>query len=247
LIRKGDSIMEGPISEVAFTPQVKAAQEKRGSRASYARMEQRGDSGPWHDWVTPELAEFVGEQDSLYLGTSSSDGQPYIQYRGGPKGFIKVLDEHTLAFADFAGNAQYISLGNLSENNQAFIFLMDYPNRRRIKIWGTAEFVEDDPDRLASLVNADYAARPERLLRFHVKAWSPNCPQHIKQRFTFEEMAPKIEKLQECITNLEETNTALRKQLGEVARELAAKDPGSQLITSLLTETPAGEKGCGID
>ena len=239
--------MERPISEIAFTAEVKAAQQKRGSRPSYANMEQRGDPGPWHDVVTLELAEFIGERDSLYLGTASEDGQPYIQYRGGPKGFLKVLDEHTVALADFAGNAQYISLGNLSENNKAFIFLMDYPNRHRIKIWGTAEFVEDDPELLQAVVDADYKARPERVLRFHVKAWSPNCPQHIKQRFTVEEMAPKIKKLQQCIADLEETNASLRKQLGDVRRELAAGEPGSQLIASLLTETPTVEKGCGVD
>ena len=224
--------MERPISEIAFTAEVKDAQERRGSRASYARMEQRGEQGPWRDVVTPELAEFIGERDSLYLGTASEDGQPYVQYRGGPKGFLKVLDEHTLALADFVGNAQYISLGNLSENNKAFIFLMDYPNRHRIKIWGRAEFVEDDPELLQTLVAADYKARPERVLRFHVKAWSPNCPQHIKQRFTVEEMAPKIKKLQRCIADLEETNASLRKQLGDVARELATSEPSvvSQLI-----------------
>ena len=239
--------MEQPISEIAFTAEVKAAQDRRGSRASYARMEQRGEQGPWRNVVTPELAEFIGERDSLYLGTASEDGQPDVQYRGGPKGFLKVLDAHTLALADFVGNAQYISLGNLSENNKAFIFLMDYPNRHRIKIWGTAEFVEDDPELLQTLVDTDYKARPERVLRFHVKAWSPNCPQHIKQRFTVEEMAPKIKKLQQCVADLEETNASLRKQLGDVARELATSEPSSQLIASLLAETPSVEKGCGVD
>ena len=239
--------MKHPISEIAFTTQVKAAQEKRGSRTSYAKMEERGDPGPWRDTVTPELAEFIAEQDSLYLGTADKDGQPYIQYRGGPKGFLKVLDEHTLALADFAGNAQYISLGNLSENNKAFMFLMDYADRRRIKIWGTAEFVEEDSELLQKLIDADYQARPERVLCFNVKAWSPNCPQHIKQRFTVDEMAPKIKKLQQCIADLEEANASLRKQLGEAARELAARDPSAPLIASLLTETPPAEKGCGID
>lgn len=124
---------EPPISEIAFTPIVKAAQEKRGSRKSYAKMEQRGEQDPWRDVVTPELAKYIAGRDELYLGTASADGQPYIQYRGGPKGFLKVLDEHTLAFADYAGNAQYISLGNLTENNKAFIFLMDYPNRHRVQ------------------------------------------------------------------------------------------------------------------
>ncbi len=124
---------------------------------------------------------------------------------------------------------------------------MDYPNRRRIKIWGTAEFVEDDPELLHRVIDADYKARPERVLCFTVKAWSPNCPQHIKQRFTVDEMAPKIEKLQQCIADLEEANASLRKQLGEAARELAARDPSAPLIASLLTETPPGEEGCGID
>ncbi len=239
--------MKHPISEIAFTATVKAAQEKRGSRTSYARMEERGDPGPWRDVVTPELEDFIAERDFLYLGTAGTDGQPYIQYRGGPKGFLKVLDEHTLAFAEFQGNAQYISLGNLTDNNKAFIFLMDYPNRRRIKIWGTAEFVEDNAELLQKLIDADYKARPERVLCFNVKAWSPNCPQHIKQRFTVDEMAPKIKKLQQCIADLEEANASLRKQLGEAARELAARDPSGPLIASLLTEAPPVGKGCGVD
>ncbi len=239
--------MKHPISEIAFTATVKAAQEKRGSRTSYARMEERGDPGPWRDVVTPELEEFIAERDSLYLGTAGTDGQPYIQYRGGPKGFLKVLDEHTLAFAEFQGNAQYISLGNLTDNNKAFIFLMDYPNRRRIKIWGTAEFVEENAELLQKLIDADYKARPERVLCFNVKAWSPNCPQHIKQRFTVDEMAPKIKKLQQCIADLEQANTSLREQLGEAARELTARDPSAPLIASLLTEAPPVGKGCGVD
>ncbi len=239
--------MNRPISEIAFTPIVKAAQEKRGSRASYARMEQRGDQGPWGNVVTPEFAEFIAGRDSLYLGTAGADGQPYIQYRGGPKGFLKVLDEHTLALADFAGNAQYISLGNLSENKKAFIFLMDYPNRLRIKIWGTAEFIEDDAELLQKLVDPNYKARPQRVLRFNVKAWSPNCPQHIKQRFTVEEMAPRVQELERCVVELRETIASLRKQLGKVARESVGTERSAELIASLMTETPTGEEGCGID
>ncbi|MCH7895563.1 MAG: pyridoxamine 5'-phosphate oxidase family protein [Candidatus Methylomirabilales bacterium] len=238
--------MKHPISEIAFTPVVKAAQEKRGSRNSYAKMEQRGEQGPWRDVVTAELAQYIAERDSLYLGTAGADGQPYIQYRGGPKGFLKVLDEHTLALADFAGNAQYISLGNLGENNKAFIFLMDYPNRHRIKIWGTAEFIEDDAELLQRVVDADYKARPERVLCFHVKAWSPNCTQHIKQRFTAEEMVPRVQKLQQCIAELEETIASLRKQLGEAAPEPAPSVPSAQLIASLITETPPEGPGCGL-
>ena len=143
----------------------------------------------WNRTITDDVAAFIAERDSFYLGTASADGQPYIQHRGGKRGFLKVLDEQTLAFADFGGNRQYISMGNLSENDRAFLFLMDYPNRRRLKIWGRAEFVEDDADLLTGLVDADYKARPERALVFHVEAWDVNCPQHITPRFTKEEMA----------------------------------------------------------
>ena len=141
----------------------------------------------WSDRVTPDLARFIGERDSFYLGTASADGQPYIQHRGGPKGFLKVVDDHTLAFADFSGNAQYISIGNLMENDKAFIFLMDYPNRKRIKIWGTARYVEDDQDVLGQLIDPEYPARPERALVFTVDAWDVNCPQHITPRYTVKE------------------------------------------------------------
>ena len=131
------------VSDIAFTPAVKAQQVRLSSRDAYAKMEGRGG---WSDRVTSDLARFIGERDSFYLGTASADGQPYIQHRGGPKGFLKVVNDHTLAFADFSGNAQYISIGNLMENDKAFIFLMDYPNRKRIKIGGTARYVEDDKD-----------------------------------------------------------------------------------------------------
>ena len=171
--------MKRPISDIAFTPAVKAAQERRGSREAYARMEQRGG---WQNKVTPDLAEFIAQRDSFYLATVSAEGQPYIQHRGGAKGFLKVLDEHTLAFADFVGNAQYISIGNLDENNKAFIFLMDYPNRRRIKVWGTAKVVEGDDELLHRLVDSGYRGRPQRAFVFHVQAWEVNCPQHWKTR-----------------------------------------------------------------
>ncbi len=192
--------MDQPISDIAFTPAVKAAQEARGSRHSYSKMEERGG---WAALITPELTEFISERDSLYLGTATASGQPYIQHRGGPRGFLKVLDEETLALADFMGNAQYISLGNLRENNKAFIFLMDYPNRRRIKIWGEAEFVEDDPGLLERVVDPEYKARPERALVFRVKAWDVNCPQHIQPRFTAEEAEPVVGKLRKRIEGLE--------------------------------------------
>ncbi len=174
------------VSDIAFTPAVKAQQDRLGSRAAYARMEGRGG---WSDQITRELAHFIGERDSFYLGTASADGQPYIQHRGGPKGFLAVLNDHTLACADFSGNAQYVSIGNLTDNDKAFIFLMDYPNRKRIKIWGTARYVEDDQELLTQLVDPEYTARPERALVFTVKAWDLNCPQHITPRYTVEEFS----------------------------------------------------------
>ncbi len=199
--------MTRPISDIAFTPAVKAAQQQRGSREVYGKMEQRGG---WHDRVTTELAEFVAQRDSFYLGTATADGQPYIQHRGGPKGFLKVLDERTLAFADFVGNAQYISIGNLDENDKAFIFLMDYPNRRRIKVWGTAQVVEDDAELLARLTDSNYRGKPQRAFVFHVQAWDINCPQHIKPRWTEEEVGPLVEELRSRVAELEQENRRLR-------------------------------------
>jgi len=173
-------------SDIAFTPAVKAAQEARGSRAGYEKAMTRHD---WADRVTPVLEAFLAERDSFYLGTASTDGQPYIQHRGGPKGFLKVLDEHRLAFADYRGNRQYISVGNLNENDKAFIFLMDYPNRQRIKIWGRAEYVEGDSEVLQQVTDPDYDAKLERAIVFHIEAWDSNCPQHITPRYTVEELA----------------------------------------------------------
>ena len=172
-------------SDIAFTPAVKAAQQVRGSRAGYEKAMGRHD---WDDRVTPALEGFIAERDSFYLGTASSDGQPYIQHRGGPKGFLKVLDERRLAFADYRGNRQYVSVGNLDENDKAFIFLMDYPNRQRIKIWGRAEYVEGDGEVLERVADQDYDARLERAIVFHVEAWDSNCPQHITPRYTVEEL-----------------------------------------------------------
>jgi predicted pyridoxine 5'-phosphate oxidase superfamily flavin-nucleotide-binding protein len=173
-------------SDIAFTPAVKAAQEARGSRAGYEKAMARHD---WADRVTPALEAFIAERDSFYLATASRNGQPYIQHRGGPKGFLKVLDEHRLAFADYRGNRQYISVGNLNENDKAFIFLMDYPHRQRIKIWGRAEYVEDDDQLLQQVADPDYDARLERAIVFHIEAWDSNCPQHITPRYTVEELA----------------------------------------------------------
>ncbi|MCZ6813154.1 MAG: pyridoxamine 5'-phosphate oxidase family protein [Alphaproteobacteria bacterium] len=195
------------VSDVAFTPAVKRLQEIKGSRKAYARMEEKGG---WKSTMTEELAQFIGERDSFYLGTANADGQPYIQHRGGKPGFLKVLDDKTLAFADFRGNRQYISAGNLEENHMATLFLMDYPNRRRIKIWGSARVVDDDADLLARLTDADYDGVGEQVVVFEIAAWDVNCPQHIKPRFTEAQVAGIIAPLKQRIIELEAERDALR-------------------------------------
>lgn len=202
--------MKRPISDIAFTPSVKRAQHQRGSRDNYQRMEQRDG---WQHLVTPELATFIRERDSFYLGTASADGQPYIQHRGGPKGFLKVIDQSTLGFSDFVGNAQYISIGNLDENNKAFIFLMDYSNRLRIKLWGTAEIVEGDAELVQQLSDHDYQGKPQRAVLFHIEAWDVNCPQHILPRWTEAEIAPLVDTLRARVAELELENQRLRDRM----------------------------------
>jgi len=198
-------------SDIAFTPSVKAIQSQKGSRAAYGKVEQgRG----WKTRITPDLAEFIAGLDMFYLGTASGEGQPYIQYRGGPPGFLKVLDEETLGFADFGGNRQYITLGNLSENPRAFLFLMDYANSRRVKLWGTARFIEDDAELLTRLRDPDYPGKVERAIVVTVAAWDVNCPQHIHKRFSQRQIAPVIAELQAKIAALEEQ----LQQVSEAAR-----------------------------
>jgi predicted pyridoxine 5'-phosphate oxidase superfamily flavin-nucleotide-binding protein len=193
--------MTAPNSDVAFSDTVKALQERNGSRAGYARMEERGG---WDDKVTEDLAAFIAQRDSFYLATANAAGQPYIQHRGGKPGFLKVVDERTLAFADFAGNRQFITQGNLQDNPQAFIFLMDYANRRRVKIWGRARVVEDDPWMIDKLADADYAdGTPERAVVFEITAWDVNCPQHIRPRFTEADIAHAVQPLHDRINELE--------------------------------------------
>lgn len=171
--------MKTPNTDIAFSPSVKAIQAARGSRNAYERVEQRGG---FADRITPELARFIAERDSFYLATASADGQPYVQHRGGPPGFLHVRDGRTLAFADFRGNRQFISLGNLAENDRAFLFLMDYENRIRVKIWGRARVIEDDPGLLDALADREYAGQPEQAIVFAVEMWDRNCPQHITPR-----------------------------------------------------------------
>jgi predicted pyridoxine 5'-phosphate oxidase superfamily flavin-nucleotide-binding protein len=187
-------------SDVAFTPAVKAIQTEKGSRTAYAKVEEgRG----WPTSVTPELTAFLAGLDMLYLGTANAEGQPYIQYRGGAPGFLKVIDENTLGFAEFGGNRQYITLGNINDNSKAFIFLMDYANSRRIKLWGTARVVEADPDLLEQLQDPEYPGRVERAILFSIEAWDVNCPQHIHKRFPQAVVAPIIEKLQTQVQELQ--------------------------------------------
>lgn len=189
-----------PVSDIAFTPAVKLQQEKHGSRRSYARME---DGQGWSTEIVDNVKGFVESRTSFYLATANSAGQPYIQHRGGPAGFLKVLDPRTLAFADFTGNKQYISTGNLTENDKVFLFLMDYQNHQRIKIWGTAKVIEDDASLLIRLMPEGYKARPERAFVICVEAWDANCPQHIPTLYPEGQVVEAIAMLQNRIADLE--------------------------------------------
>jgi hypothetical protein len=194
-------------SDVAFTPTVKAIQSRKGSRESYARVEQRGG---WQATITPDLGAFVEAQTSVFLATANAEGQPYIQHRGGPSGFLKVLDEHTIGLADFSGNRQFITQGNLEDNDRSFLFLIDYMLRRRIKIWGRARVVENDPELMSRLMPADYKARPEQAILFTVSAWDANCPQHIPQRFEAADVAAALAERDRRIASLEREVARLR-------------------------------------
>jgi uncharacterized protein len=187
-------------SDVAFTPSVKAVQLRKGSREAYRRVEERGT---WQTLITPDLAEFVGAQTSVFLATASTEGQPYIQHRGGPAGFLHVLDEKTIGFVDFSGNRQFITQGNLAENPKAYLFLIDYAHRRRVKIWGAARVVEDDPALTATLMPEGYKARAEQAILFTVAAWDSNCPQHIPQRFEAADVAAALAERDQRIAALE--------------------------------------------
>ncbi|TGT45815.1 pyridoxamine 5'-phosphate oxidase family protein [Mesorhizobium sp. M8A.F.Ca.ET.165.01.1.1] len=203
-------------SDVAFTPTVKAIQARKGSRQSYARVEERGG---WQSAITPDLAAFIKMQTSVFLSTANGDGQPYIQHRGGPAGFLKVLDEKTVGFADFLGNKQFITQGNLADNPRAFLFLIDYMMRQRIKIWGTARIVEDDAELTARLMPPDYKARPEQVILFTVSAWDANCPQHIPQRFEAADVAAALAERDRRIQNLEREIARLKGVSGAGAKE----------------------------
>jgi predicted pyridoxine 5'-phosphate oxidase superfamily flavin-nucleotide-binding protein len=204
-------------SDVAFTPAVKAIQSRKGSRELYAGVEERGG---FHTEIDENLAAFLADANSLYLATASADGQPYIQHRGGPKGFIKILDTNTIAFADYRGNRQYVTLGNLSENSKAYIFVMDYAHRRRVKIWGEARVADDDPALMQSLMPKGYKARPEQVILFRITAWDTNCHQHIPQKFDSADVAAAISSRDARIAELEA-------ELAAAKGQPASKDSGS--------------------
>jgi len=199
-------------TDIAFSPAVKSVQERRGSRDTYARLEANGG---FATRIEPEMERFIAKMRSFYLATASKDGQPYIQHRGGPPGFLHVLDDSTLAFADFRGNRQYVTTGNLAENPRAMIFLMDYERRRRVKIWGRARVVENAPEMIETLVPDGYRARAEAAILFKVEAIDVNCPQHIPQMLFVEDVAVAIEVLEARVATLEAENARLRGERSE--------------------------------
>ncbi len=200
-------------SSRVFTPAVQKAQAERGSAKSYERRLAEG----FPDRVTSELAQFIVEQDTVFLATATADGAPYIQHRGGPKGFIKVIDEHTLGFADYRGNRQYITLANLSENDRAFLFLLDPARKQRIKLWGRARVVENDALLIAKLFDQSYKVKAERAIVFTIEAWDVNCSQHIVARFTEAELEEAFATVRAKIAELEAENGRLRALLASSA------------------------------
>ena len=196
-------------SDVAFTPAVKAVQAHKGSRRAYAQQE---EAGGWQAEITDDLRVFVAAQTSVFLATASAEGQPYIQHRGGPPGFLRVIDSQTLGFVDFTGNRQFITTGNLTENPKACLFLIDYAHRRRIKIWGTAQVVDGDAALVAGLMPAGYKARAEQVILFHISAWDANCPQNIPQRFEAADVAAALAERDAKIATLEAQIASLSQQ-----------------------------------
>lgn len=205
--------MKKIVSDIAFTPAVKSEQERLGSRALYERMER---TKGWRSQVTPDLAAVIAGTRSFYFGTASGVGQPYIQHRGGPPGFLKIVDERTLGFADFSGNRQYITIGNLSENPRAYIFIMDYERRRRVKVWGAAKVIENDEELLSRLQPVDGDAIVERAIMFEIEAWDRNCPQHIPQRFDAADFKAAIGQRDDHIAMLEAEIQNLRAKLSSI-------------------------------
>jgi len=206
--------MARAFAEIAFTPAVLAEQVHQGSAESYAKfLDPAAAPG---NRLGPAEAAFVAQRDGFYQATVSETGWPYVQFRGGPRGFLKLLDEGTLAYADFRGNRQYLSVGNLKGDDRVALILVDYPNRRRLKVWGHARIVDvkEDPDLVARLHDPAYKARPERAVVIAVAALDWNCPQHLPQRYTLEELEPALSQLRAELQRLQAENAALR---GETA------------------------------
>ena len=201
-------------AEIAFSDASKRFQERFGSRASYARMEQYKNP----DGLTEYEIDFISRQDNFYMSTNGKDGFPYIQFRGGPKGFLKVLDDQTLGFVDFGGNKQYISVGNLTTNNKVALFLLDQAAKARLKIYAEAEILEikDNTELFEKLALGNYKYRPERIMVLHVKAYDWNCPQHITERYTLEEISEEFAAQHQYITKLREENEHLKAQLKNI-------------------------------
>jgi uncharacterized protein len=209
--------MEAPhtySSDVAFSPSVKAVQARKGSRNAYHHVEERGS---WQTRITPDLAAFIGAQRSIFLATVNAEGQPYIQHRGGPAGFLRVLDDKTIGLVDFSGNRQYITQGNLADNPKAHLFLIDYAHQRRIKLWGEARVVEGDEELMRKLMPDGYKARPEQVILFTISAWDENCPQHIPQRFEAADVAAALAERDKRIRTLEAEIKQLREETGELS------------------------------
>lgn len=204
--------MPNPSSDIAFTSTVKAIQDERGSREAYARMEANGG---FRTEIDERLIAMLGAVNTAYLGTVNADGQPYIQHRGGPRGFIRVVDERTLGFADYVGNRQYVSTGNLRDNGKAFLFLMDYARRARVKVWGRARFTYD-PAVIEGLTPGDYEARTDGALLFEVSAWDINCPQHIPVKFDADQVAAALAERDGEIERLRQEIASLRAKYGDV-------------------------------
>jgi len=194
-------------SDIAFTETVKAIQNRKGSRRAYANMEQ---GNGWNTEISDDLKAFIEAQISVFLATANSEGQPYIQHRGGPPGFLKVLDSKTIGFVDFKGNRQFISSGNLADNPKFHLFLIDYVNRQRVKIWGNARIVEGDDALVDRLMPPDYKAKPEQVVLLEVSAWDANCPQHIPQRFEAADVAKVLAERDRKIEALETEVKILR-------------------------------------
>jgi predicted pyridoxine 5'-phosphate oxidase superfamily flavin-nucleotide-binding protein len=194
---------------IAFSDAVRTVQAERGSRDAYARVEAHPGGGSETE-VTDDLRAFLAQIDTAFLATASADGQPYVQHRGGPKGFIRALDAHTLAFADLRGNRQYISAGNLRENDRVCLFLIDYAHRARVKVWGRAEVMAATPALLTQLGPLPAKARVEQVMVIHVDAWDINCPQHIPVKLDAADVARAIARLEDRIAQLEAENERLR-------------------------------------